>query len=166
MAWGGAGSSRIFRQFVADVFQNTIAADFDTDVPKVALFNNSVTPAGDAGATATAYANAAGTWVVANEVIDTSGNANWVAGGRVLTGITLHFTDTANTIWYDAADTAGAGNMTVANVYGCLVYDDTLATPVADQGICFNYLGGAQGVTGGTFAVVWHVNGIWRIGLP
>jgi hypothetical protein len=162
MAWGGAGSSRIFRQFIADALQNTVAFDFDTDVPKVALYNNTVTPAGDASAAASAYANAAGTWVVANEQTD----PNWPAGGRALTGITLHFTDTANTVWYDAADTAGAGNVTLANVYGCLVYDDTIATPVADQGICFNYLGGAQGVTGGTFAVVWHVNGIWRLGLP
>ena len=49
----------------------------------------------------------------------------------------------------------------------CLAYptDDTLTTPVADQGVCYNYLGGANSVVNGTFTVVWHANGIFRITL-
>jgi hypothetical protein len=72
---------------------------------------------------------------------------------------------TAGVVFYDAADTAGAGNVTLAGVFGCLVYDDTLTTPVADQGICYNYFGGTQSVTAGTFTVVWAANGIWRLTL-
>jgi|SRR6476469_1359038 len=156
MAWS---NSKMFRQTMADIWQNTMALDVDTDVPKVALFNNTTTPAQDVAAASSAYNT--GVWVVANEVTDAT---NWTATGRAITP-TFHGADTANTVWYDAVDLAGAGNVTLANVYGCLVYDDTLTTPVADQGMCYNYFGGPQGVTAGTFTIVWHVNGIWRITL-
>ena len=65
----------------------------------------------------------------------------------------------------DATDLAGGGTVTISGAYGCLVYDDTIATPVADQGICFNYFGGSQSVTAGTFTIVWNANGIFRITL-
>jgi hypothetical protein len=45
---------------------------------------------------------------------------------------------------------------------GCLVYDDTLTTP-DDPGVCYNWFGSAQSVTNGTFTVVWHANGLFRI---
>ena len=64
---------------------------------------------------------------------------------------------------FDAADLAGGGNVTLANVYGCFVYDDTItAGTVADQGVCFNYLGGVNAVTAGTFTVIWSASGIAR----
>ena len=64
-----------------------------------------------------------------------------------------------------AAAAASSAGATITNAYGVLVYDDTLATPVADQGVCYNYLGGANSVTNGVFTVVWHANGIFRITL-
>jgi hypothetical protein len=39
----------------------------------------------------------------------------------------------------------------------------TLASPVADPGVSYNWFGSAQSVTNGTFTVVWHANGIFRI---
>jgi hypothetical protein len=64
----------------------------------------------------------------------------------------------------DAADTASSGStMTASNIYGCLIYNTTKASPVADQGVCFVYFGGAQSVTNGTFTIQWSTNGIWRI---
>lgn len=160
MAWS---NSRMFRQTLADIWQNTMALDVDTDVPKVALYNNSITPNQDVTAALSAYNAATSQWLTANEVTDAT---NWVAGGRALSGITFHGNDTAGTVWYDAADTSGAGNVTLASVFGCLVYDDTLTTPVADQGIHYTYFGGTQSVTAGTFTVVWHANGLWRFTLP
>ena len=50
----------------------------------------------------------------------------------------------------------------LAAVYGCLVYDDTL-TPKA--GVCYNYFGGTNSVTNGTFTIVWHANGVFRFTL-
>jgi hypothetical protein len=36
------------------------------------------------------------------------------------------------------------------------VYDSTIASPVASQGICFNYFGATQSVTNGTFTIDWN----------
>ena len=53
--------------------------------------------------------------------------------------------------------------MTLANVYGCLCYDDSItAGTVADQGVCYNYFGGVNQVTAGTFTIIWSANGIAR----
>ena len=57
------------------------------------------------------------------------------------------------------------GTTTLTNAYGCLVYNDTVTTPVADQGLCFNYFGGANSVTSGTFTVVWNASGIFAFTL-
>jgi hypothetical protein len=155
MAWT---NSKMFRQTVADIWQNTIAIDVDIDTVKAALYNNTGTPSQDDTTAHIAYNGAGGPWVIANEVTDAT---NWVAGGRALT-MTFNGAVTANTVWLDSTDTAGGGNVTLANVYGCLVYDDS-TTP--KQGFCYNYFGGAQGVTAGTFTIVWHANGIWRLTL-
>jgi hypothetical protein len=152
-------NSKIFRQTLADIWQNTMALDVDTDIPKAALYNTTPTPDQNVTAALSAYNAATSQWVAANEVTDAT---NWVAGGRPLAGITFHGNDTAGVVWYDATDTSGAGNVTLAGVFGTLVYDDTLTTPVADQGICYNYFGGTQSVTAGTFTIVWNVNGIFR----
>lgn len=155
MAWA---NSKIFRPFLADVLGNTAAFDLDADTFKVALYDNDITPSQDVTSANSAYN--AGQWVTTgNEVSETT---EWPVGGRPLVSPTVN-SATAATVFFDASDTASAGaTADLANVYGCLVYDDTLTTPVADQGVCFNYFGGAQSVTNGTFTIVWHANGIFR----
>lgn len=160
MAFGT--SSKIFRSFLLDVLGNTSAWDLDSgaDVPKVALYGNSGTPNQDDTIAHNAYNGSGGAWVTANEITD----ANWAAGGRPLVTGALQ-TGTAATAWYDAADTTGAGNVTVS-AYGCLVYDDTLTTPVADPGMTYHaFAVQPSAVTAGTFTVVWDANGIFRLAL-
>lgn len=161
MAWSGSG---VFKQFLlAPLVQGTTTSatgytgiGSGEDAVKVALFNNDVVPAKDAAVASTGYNT--GTWVTADEVT----HANWAAGGRTL-GSQAFSSDT-NAVMYDAADLAGGGTLTLADVHGCFVYDDAIsAGTVADQGISFNYFGGAQSVTGGTFTIVWHANGIFRL---
>jgi hypothetical protein len=156
------GASAVFRQTIADALAPT--ASFvgkwnGADSYKCALYGNTGTPDKTVAATLTAYN--AGQWVTGNEITDT----NWAAGGRVVTGTGSGggYSSSASAVTFDGTDTAGAGNVTVANVYGDLVYDDTLTTPVADQGLAFHYYGGPQGVTAGTFTVVWNANGIAQI---
>ena len=49
---------------------------------------------------------------------------------------------------------------TISGAYGCLVYDNTItAGTVAKQGLCYNYFGGTQSVTSGTFTVIWATVG-------
>jgi hypothetical protein len=156
MAWS---DSRIFRPALADVWDNTTALDLGTDVPKVALYNNTITPDNDVTSANSAYN--VGQWATAQEVFQAG---QWAQAGVALAGTVLN-SATADTVFYDANDTASGSAATLANVYGCLVYDDTLTTPVADQGISYNYYGGVQSVTNGTFTSVWHANGIWRFTL-
>jgi hypothetical protein len=146
----------MFRSLVADVFDNTAALDFGTDSFKVALYNNTITPDNDVTSANSAYN--VGQWATAQEQFQAG---QWAQGGVALTGQTLN-SGTADVVFFDANDTASGSAATLANVYGCLVYDDTIASPVADQGATYNYFGGTNSVTNGTFTVVWHVNGIWR----
>jgi hypothetical protein len=162
MAWT---NSKMFRPLVADVFDNTTAVDLGSDVPKVALYDNGITPDNDVTSANSAYG--AGVWVTTGGGTGSSQvyqAGQWAQGGVALASTSLN-SGTADVVFYDAADTASGSAATLSNVYGCIVYDDTLTTPVADQGICYNYFGGTNSVTAGTLTVVWHANGIWRITL-
>jgi hypothetical protein len=152
--------SKMFRPFMGDVLANTAAFDLSgtPDTFKAALYGNTGTP--DQNATAANSAYAVGAWVTGNEVT----HANWPAGGVALVSPLIDV-GTAGVVFFDATDTTGAGNVTLSAVFGCLVYDDTLATPVADQGVCYNFFGGSQSVSVGTFTIVWSANGIFRITL-
>lgn len=157
MAWS---NSKIFRPFLADVLGNVAAFDLDADSFKVALYDNDITPDNDVTAANSAYN--VGQWVTTgNEVFEAG---QWAQAGVALAGQSLN-SATADTVFFDANDTASGSAADLANVFGCLVYDDTLTTPVADQGISYNYFGGTNSVTNGTFTVVWNANGILRITL-
>lgn len=157
MAWS---NSKIFRQYIADMIGNVAALDYDADTIKIALYDNDITPDNDVTAANSAYN--AGQWATAsNEVAD---GAEWAAGGVALASKTVSVA-VADTVTVDAADTASGSSATLANVYGGLIYDDTLTTPVADQGMCYLYFGGAQSVTDGTLTVVYHSSGIMSFAL-
>lgn len=152
MAWS---ASKIFMAFVEDCFENTSANDLDSDTHKAALFNNSITP-DQTVATANTIYNA-GQWASANEVSD---GTEWDAAGEPLTGVTSGFS--SNVYTFDATNTpSGGSSATLAAVFGCLVYDDT----TADHGICYNYFGGTNSVTDGTFTIIWHASGIFALTL-
>jgi hypothetical protein len=153
-------ASAIFREWNVQAWQvsGTGYTGLDSDTVKAALYNNTGTPDKDAAVASTGYNT--GAWVTANEVTDVT---NWVAGGRALASKTFT-TPATGVMMFDAADLAGGGNVTLASVFGCLVYDDTItAGTIADQGVCFNYFGGTSGVTAGTYTIVWHANGIARL---
>jgi hypothetical protein len=156
MAWS---NSKVFVAFATDVMENTAAFDLGgtPDTFKAALYDNDITPDQTVSAANSAYN--AGQWASAgNEVFEAG---QWDQGGVALT--TPDITNpTTVTVMFDAANTASGSAADLANVFGVFVYDDTLASPVADQGVCFNYLGGANSIVNGTFTVVWHDDGIWR----
>lgn len=153
MAWSASGG---FRQTFIDDWSTTIVLNLDLETHKVALFNNSVTPDFDATAANTAYN--AGTWTNASNEVSGTG---YTAGGSALTSTTVTGVAGGIIMW-DAADHAWT-TATFSNAYGCLIYADALTTPVADQGICAVYFGGAYSVTAGTFTIQWHANGIMRV---
>jgi hypothetical protein len=156
MAWT---NSKIFREWMLQMYQvsGTGYTGLDSDTVNAALFGTAVTPDQDAVVGSTGFNT--GTWTTGNEVIDVT---NWPSGGRPLASKT--FTNAAAaTPMFDAADTAGGGNVTIAAAFGTLVYDNTItAGTVAKQGVSFHYFGGSQSVTAGTFTILWHANGINR----
>jgi len=173
MPWTDSSpTSRIFTQALINPIMGrvwstaapTTYANLSADDVRAALFNNSVSPDASAAVGSTGFNT--GTWVTGNQVTDAT---NWTSPGRALgtktfSALTAGSQTTASSVAFDAADTAGAGNVTLANAYGALVHDNTItAGTVAAQGMCFNYFGGSQGVTGGTFTIVWDVNGVFRI---
>ena len=174
MPWTDSSpTSRVFIQAVlnpltASVWSTTEPTTYganglSADTVNVALFNNSVSPDASAAVGSTGYNT--GTWTTGNEVVDVT---NWVAGGRALASktysvLTAGSQTTASAVNFDAADLAGGGTVTITNAYGCLVYDTTItAGTVAKQGMSFNYFGGAQTVSGGTFTIVWDVTGVFK----
>lgn len=156
MAWT---DSRILRAFLVDTLAGTEVFDLDapSDVYKVALYNNTTAPDKDATSANSAYN--VGTWATANEVYQAG---QWAQAGVALASMTTTAPG-SGIVMFDAADTASGAAATLTNAYGTLVYDDTKTTPVADQSVVFNYLGGANSIAGGTFTVVWNANGLFRI---
>lgn len=156
MAWT---NSKVFQQFLEDCVLNDAAFDLTVDVFRAALYNNNITPDQNAVVANTAYN--VGPWATANEAFELG---QWAQGGATLTTLVVSVA-TPGVVFFDAADTVSGSAADLANVYGCLVYDDTLtaiAPGVADQGVCYNYFGGGNSVVNGTFTIVWNANGIWR----
>ncbi len=155
MAWS---NSKIFSAFITDALNNLAAFDLDGDTITVALFDNTITPSQTVTSANTAYG--AGVYA-SGGVSDASG---WPAAGRNLATVTSTFS--SNVFTFDAADTVSANaTTTLTNAYGCLVYENSLGSPVADQGMSFNYFGGANSVVAGTFTIVWNSSGILALTL-
>lgn len=163
MAWA---NSAIFQRAMLNPIARGVAATSgfpttyaglvaDANV-KAALYNNTTTPDKTVATDVlTAYNGAASQWVVANEVTDVT---NWVAGGRALGTKSFAIDTGSSSLCFIAANTAGGGNVTISAAFGCLVYDGTITSP-ANQGMCYNYFGGSQSVTAGTFTIIWATVG-------
>lgn len=152
MAWS---NSKVFAAAIGAALDRGVLYDFDGDTFKAALYDNDITP--DNAATLANIAYNAGQWTASgNEVSD---GTEWDAAGEPL--VSNDITISTTTVKFDANDTASGGSSaTLAAVYGCLVYDDTVTT---DYGVCYNYFGGSNSVTDGTFTIVWSASGIFTV---
>jgi len=154
MAWS---NSKIFSSYITDIINNTTAMDGNSDTWNTTLYGTTPTPDQTVASASAAYN--AGQWVSGNEITATG----WTAGGLALASVTSTFS--TNVYTFDAADRAGGATDTVTAAFGCLVFDNTIATPVAKQAACYNYFGGSNSVTSGTFTVVWNASGIFALTL-
>jgi len=152
MAWS---ESKIFVSTIEDIFENTTAIDLNSSTFNAALFDNSITPSQTVVSAETAFAAAAGVWDT-GEVFDA---AEWATGGQQLDGVT--FAPASNVLKFDADNEVSAGtSATLVNVYGALIYNTDINTPVDSQGLCYLYAGGVNSVTDGTMTLIFHTNGI------
>ena len=151
---GGPGAwsaSAVFAYAVMSSLKK--AMQWVTDTIMVALYNNTGTPSQSVTtAVLTEYNGSASQWVTANEV---SQAVQWPAGGVALAA-TIAVTQSTNVITFSGGNTASGAAATLAAGYGCLVYDSS----VSNQGLCYNYFGGSNSVTAGTFTVTWSGSGI------
>jgi len=151
MAWSTSNISGAgLDQLIQGTFYATNAGtSYTADTIDVALYNNSVTP--NKNDTLVNNTFAGGTWA-GNEVFQA---VQWPTGGVALTGKAHAFG--SGTMQLTASSTASGNAATLAAVFGCFVYDATLTLK---YGYCWNYFGGTQSVTSGTFTVVWSASGI------
>jgi hypothetical protein len=154
MAWS---ASKIFMAWIEDTWENTSALDTNSDTFKIALYDNDITPSQTVTAANSAYN--VDQWVTTNNEVFEAGQ--WAQGGVALSSVTSAFS--SNVYTFDAADTASGAAADLAAVFGGQVYDDTITTPVADQGLAYLYFGGTNSVTNGTFTVVYNASGIAAI---
>lgn len=144
----GATSGSVGPFYGASSTQN-----FHSDTVNAALYGTTPTPNKDDTLAHNAYNGAGGQWVTANE----STGTNYTPGGSALASKTE--TEATGTVTFDAADLSWA-TVTLSGVFGCLVYDNTVTNKYA---FCWNYFGGSQAVTAGTFTVQWNASGIFTI---
>jgi hypothetical protein len=122
----------------------------------VALYaSNTITPDATVVVTLTGYNT--GQWVTGGE----STGTGYSAGGQALStpGAVTFALDTGSTsICYHASSLVWTTSSFTA--FGCLVYDNVISGgTVAKQGMCYNYFGGSQTVTTGTFTINWATVG-------
>ena len=103
------------------------------------------------------YLAVGGQWVTANE----STGTGYTAGGSALPA-TKSITETAGLVTAKTTTTTLAWTITgtLSATFGCLIYDNTATTKFA---YCWNYFGGSQTVTGGTFTITWNAAGLYTI---
>jgi hypothetical protein len=127
----------------------TSYGSLSADAINCALFGNSGTPNKADTLANTLYT--AGQWTTTNEIA--------TGGGYTQSGIALgskaFAIDTgSSSICFTAANPSWT-SATLSNVYGDFIYDTITTGSYLKQGLCYNYFGGAQGVTSGTFTVQW-----------
>jgi hypothetical protein len=162
MAWSG---SRIFEQAMLNPIGRAVNAGTaptgftsltNTSEVFVALYSsNTITPDATVAVSLTGYNT--GQWVTGGE----SSGTGYTAGGQALStpGAVSWALDTGSaSICYHASSLVWTTSSFTA--FGCLVYDNNIsAGTVAKQGMCYNFFGGSQTVTTGTFTINWATVG-------
>lgn len=148
MAWS---NSKVFAWNVLFLGQNGVK--YSTDAFSVALYNAGTPDNTVTTQALTSYNGAASQWVTGNE----ASGAGYTAGGVSVSSPS--WTQTTNVVTFTSA---GTPQWTAASfsAVGALVYDTTIGTATTHPGLCYNYFGGTQTVTAGTFTINWNASGI------
>lgn len=159
MAWS---NSKIFQQAMLNPIANgavqttgfpTTYHGLKYDAIYAALFLTGATPDNTVSLANSLYT--AGVWTTGNEA---AVSGNYSAGGTQLLSPTFSIDSGSSSFVFNAANPAWT-SATIASVFGCLVYNNTTTGSYAKQGYCYNYFGGTQSVTSGTFTIIWATVG-------
>lgn len=141
-----AFASGLYVATIRDSLKNVIALDLDSEVHKIAMYTNTLTPNFDADPSS---------YSTSNEVTGTA----YTAGGQALTSTTL--TGASGILTFDAADMVWSSS-TIVNARGAIIYADGLA-PKANI-IAVNF-GSDYSTSNGTFTIQWSASGIFSVDL-
>lgn len=122
------------------------------DTIDCALFLTGATPDKTAAFASIGYNT--GTWTTTNEAPGTGG---YTQGGTALASKANTIDSGSSSLCFTAANPSWA-SATISSVFGNFIYDASITatgSTVVKQGLCFNYFGGAQSVTSGTFTIQW-----------
>lgn len=126
----------------------TTYSSLSADAINCALFGT-LTPDKTAAVASTGYNT--GVWTTGNEATGTG----YTAGGSALASKAFAIDTGSSSICFTAANVSWT-TTTVSGVFGDFVYDSVISGgTVAKQGLCYNYFGGSQSVTSGTFTIQW-----------
>ena len=126
----------------------TTFSSLSADTINFALFGSAVTPDKTAAVGSTGYNT--GTWTTGNE----SSGTGYTAGGAALASKAFAIDTGSSSVCFTAANPSWT-TVTVTTSGG-LCYDSTItAGTVAKQGLCYNYFGGSQSVSGANLTVAW-----------
>lgn len=137
-------TSGLYTATFRDALKNAIALNWggtSPDTMKIALYNNTETPA---------YDTDPSSYSATNEVTGT----NWAAAGVALTSptCTIGTGGNAGTILL-AATNVSVATTTLTGVYGAKIYDDSLTPKALVCAIAFS--GAPYSTNAGTFAITW-----------
>lgn len=141
-----AMASGLYTATIRDSLQNVIALDLNSELGKVAMYTNTLTPNFDADPSS---------YSATNEVSGTG----YTAGGQVLTGTALSIA--SGILTFDATDSAWSAS-TITNARGAIYYADPLS-PKANV-VAVNF-GADYSTVAGTFTIQWNALGIFTIDL-
>jgi hypothetical protein len=177
MSWSATGNSNVNAYMIGIIggfTHGTVYPNPMTDTFYGALFGNGVTPAQSATAGVTEYANqsAGSTWLTYaqnstappnNYECQNSGSGGnpYTAGGSAITATWEQSPNAlGNSYWGLFSNTSLSWTGATLSAYGVLVYDSTVGSTGTHPVFSWNYFGGLQSVTAGTFTVTWNANGI------
>ncbi|HEY1705597.1 MAG TPA: hypothetical protein VGG75_38415 [Trebonia sp.] len=131
----------------------TTFGSWTADTIDVALFLTGATPDKTAAFASIGY-NTGSVWTTANEAPGTGG---YTQGGTALASKANTVDSGSSSLCFTAANPSWT-SATISGVFGDFVYDASITatgSTVTKQGLCFNYFGGSQSVTSGTFTIQW-----------
>jgi hypothetical protein len=143
MAWTKSGLYGLAFRDALDT--SNIAVDFLSNLHKIALYDNSITPDFLTEAAFTSTGEVSGT--------------GYTAGGQVVVSSTFVLSGATAILTYDLGDQIWASPTTVT-AFGAKEYADNLATNDFLVGVNF---GGSFTSTAGTFTIQWAAGGVFTI---
>ena len=170
MAWS---TSKLMRQYEYDLRAQTYTTMSQVDLDlaaniNVVLYDDSITPDGDATNLLSTYDGASSIWT------DTGGatgsaqvyhTGQWAQGGIALPSPAVSVVAGGIVQFTSAAIVSGAA-ATMSNIEGMFLYFPNASAPAnqVDAGLGFWWFGGTNyAVTAGTLTITPHANGLFRI---